>query len=412
MDYMSGHYTPASAVIPHVAEPAPSGTYNVEPEALVTKPEPDMAEPIIPAEELIKGTVEPVSTTEQRRWEAPPMEWDATRSVSSIANGNIVNMTTYHANSSAPPEQSRPEASNFPSQHYTFNQDKELFRAPKSYPEPPKDMWYKVPESKPAPPEIRPPPIFPWEQRDIARPTRVFADDISSPAITPAMEKVQDEELTPITPSIKVTSDDPWSSFESRNAWDQVTGIDRYVRALNKRNKSISGTSRSSTSDAVVSPAADVTQTPFERRESLILTDFPSEIDRPSLPVTPAPMRRPMFWGEERDQSGKLPSAEGVPDQADWVCCHISLVYPWPLLTQTAHRIPMRNLKSLEGILSYSLKEISPCLATRSLIAKCPTVPLVLPLRPPRKYQTRSRRSSRSRTLQQRRRPRSPRHSP
>lgn len=144
------------------------------------------------------------------------------------------------------------------------------------------------------------------------------------------MEKVQDEELTPITPSIKVTSDDPWSSFESRNAWDQVTGIDRYVRALNKRNKSISGTSRPSASDAVVSPAGDVTQTPFERRESLILTDFPSEIDRPSLPVTPAPMRRPMFWGEERDQSGKLPSAEGVPDQADWVCCHISFVYLWP----------------------------------------------------------------------------------
>lgn len=84
MDYMSGRYTPASAVIPHVAEPALSGTYNVEPEALVTTTEPDMAEPIIPAEELTKGTVEPVPTAEQRRWEAPPMEWDATRSVSSI----------------------------------------------------------------------------------------------------------------------------------------------------------------------------------------------------------------------------------------------------------------------------------------------------------------------------------------
>lgn len=259
------------------------------------------------------------------------MQWDATRS--------------------APPEQSRPEASNFPSQHYTFNEDKELFRAPKSYPEPPKDMWYKVPESKPAPPEIRPPPIFPWEQRDIARPTRVFADDVTSPDATPTMEKVQDEELTPITPSIKVTSDDPWSSFESRNAWDQVTGIDRYVRALNIRNKSFSGTSRQSTSDAVVSPAADATQTPFERRESLILTDFPSEIDRPSLPVTPAPMRRPMFWGEERDQSGKLPSAEGVPDQADWdpnekleELRRHSLILTQGDLTMPSHRIPDREM--------------------------------------------------------------------
>jgi glycogenin glucosyltransferase len=27
-----------------------------------------------------------------------------------------------------------------------------------------------------------------------------------------------------------------------------------------------------------------------------------------------------MFWGEERDQEGELPAAEGVPDQSEWVC--------------------------------------------------------------------------------------------
>jgi hypothetical protein len=49
------------------------------------------------------------------------------------------------------------------------------------------------------------------------------------------------------------------------------------------------------------------------------LTDFPTEVERPSLPVTPAPIRRPSFWGSERDEEGNLPTAEGVPKQDDWV---------------------------------------------------------------------------------------------
>lgn len=48
------------------------------------------------------------------------------------------------------------------------------------------------------------------------------------------------------------------------------------------------------------------------------LTDFPTEIERPSLPVTPAPVRRPSFWGAERDARGDLPGAEGVPSQSEW----------------------------------------------------------------------------------------------
>jgi len=48
------------------------------------------------------------------------------------------------------------------------------------------------------------------------------------------------------------------------------------------------------------------------------LTDFPTEFERPSLPVTPAPVRRPSFWGDERDDDGELPAAEGVPAQAEW----------------------------------------------------------------------------------------------
>jgi hypothetical protein len=67
-----------------------------------------------------------------------------------------------------------------------------------------------------------------------------------------------------------------------------------------------------------------------QRRESLVLTDFPSAVERPSLPVTPAPVRRPMFWGEEKNQARELPSATGVPDQTEWVClrCSFSSVNP------------------------------------------------------------------------------------
>ena len=55
-----------------------------------------------------------------------------------------------------------------------------------------------------------------------------------------------------------------------------------------------------------------------QRRPSMKLTDFPTEFERPSLPVTPAPMHRPSFWGSERDAAGDLPGAEGVPDQSAW----------------------------------------------------------------------------------------------
>lgn len=58
---------------------------------------------------------------------------------------------------------------------------------------------------------------------------------------------------------------------------------------------------------------------PPGRKPSMKLTDFPTEYDRPSLPVTPMPIRRPSFWGDERDDEGNLPAAEGVPQQQEWV---------------------------------------------------------------------------------------------
>lgn len=76
MDYISGRYAPASKGLEHVAHPDSSGTINAETEPLVTTTEPDLAETIDLSEELTKRTVH---EGEQRGFEAPRMEWDATR---------------------------------------------------------------------------------------------------------------------------------------------------------------------------------------------------------------------------------------------------------------------------------------------------------------------------------------------
>ena len=65
--------------------------------------------------------------------------------------------------------------------------------------------------------------------------------------------------------------------------------------------------------------AAEDVRSPGARGTSVKVTDFPTDLERPSLPVTPAPVRRPSFWRAERDEDGELPAAEGVPAQEDWV---------------------------------------------------------------------------------------------
>jgi glycogenin glucosyltransferase len=116
------------------------------------------------------------------------------------------------------------------------------------------------------------------------------------------------------------SADMQWQSFQQSNvnAWDSVPGIDNYVRAVmdtnGRRNKPQTLQQTTGTED-LGSPLLERRN----RRESLLLTDFPTAIERPSLPVTPAVMRRPSFWGEERGDTGELPAAAGVPDQTEWV---------------------------------------------------------------------------------------------
>jgi glycogenin glucosyltransferase len=199
-------------------------------------------------------------------------------------------------------------------------------------------MWYKVPEVKPKP-AAKPLPIFPWEQHaDRSKATRVFAEDLAPapepaplPSPTHAFSTVHYEESAGVVvpgpssserASSRENADDSWQTFQqsSINAWDSVPGIDTYVRAVFENQAPRRGSAqflhRPTNSEEMLSPTLDRKA----RRESLILTDFPSAFERPSLPVTPAPIRRPTFWGEEKNMQNELPQAEGVPSQAEWVC--------------------------------------------------------------------------------------------
>ncbi|KAK5173758.1 glycogenin glucosyltransferase [Saxophila tyrrhenica] len=308
------------------------------PEAQATTTEMPFTEPGEDAENIAQGRIEPPQTADMRRFSAPHMEWDATRA--------------------APPPESRPEAANFPTTTYEFNMDAKPFVPPTKYPEPPKDLWYEVPIAK----EEKLAPLFPWEERDVPTPTRRFADDEPSPKPSPPSEEesfpgadefsVQsdaDRSVEPKTPTILVNDhQSPWSTFgnsSTKNAWDDVTGIDDYVRQLTAFQKNrgkvqvLQQNSRSPISSPpeqtqqqqrnqmpgqmhVLSPANepnadDLIAAVAKRRESLILTDFPTASERPSLPVTPAPRRRNVLWGQERGEEG-LVEAEGVPQQGDW----------------------------------------------------------------------------------------------
>ena len=303
-----------------------------------------------------------------------------------------------YTNRFEPPVESKPEAANFPSEQYSFSESHELFKAPHAYPEPPTDMWYTVPEDKPKPAEP-PKPIFPWErERDRPKPTRVFAEDLPPPEPTPLTPTItlspssapgppgahpfstvhyeQDETMSeevaapgqsPERVSSPKTADQQWQDFQQNttNAWDTVPGIETYVRAImesHTRKGKAQVQHQATSAPEVMSPV----MSRKNRRESLILTDFPTAVERPSLPVTPAPVRRPMFWGEERDSQGELPQAEGVPDQQDWVCpqCGFSSIsasdfLPRRILPTSSISLGTATAPTLQPVITQTI-EIQP----------------------------------------------------
>ena len=327
--YATGYPMESTSPAPPPGPPptTPQSESRAPPEASAVTTDAPFTDPGEHSENIDQGIVQPQPTRQVRRFSAPHMEWDATQS--------------------APPPESKPEAANFPTQVYEFSHDPTPFRPPPSYPEPPREqLWYEVPKERPKKQE-KPPPIFPWEERDVPKPTRKFIED--EPQLPPPPEPELEPEFSasdefavqsdePTTPTIKVNDRTPWDAFQNKNAWDEVSGIENYVRALTafqKNRGQIQVLQHSPTSPPasaekqgqqhVLSPtnepsAEELVEKVAKRRESLILTDFPTAIERPSLPVTPAPVRRGTFWGKERDEEGELPPAEGVPEQADWVC--------------------------------------------------------------------------------------------
>ena len=199
-----------------------------------------------------------------------------------------------------------------------MSRDSGLFQRPTT------ELYYQVPAG---PDAERPKPLFPWEQ-SAKKPTRIFADERRPPSSTQSSEEsIANDGSDPetqrpyvLTPGsfASTASLSALESFSRTNLWDNVTSIDEYVRAMKQ--------SQAKKGKVQVLPNFDeknfVSNSPAvgKRRESMILTDFPTDVERPSLPVTPAPRRPPTFWGGERDEEGNLPAAEGVPDQADWVC--------------------------------------------------------------------------------------------
>ncbi|KAJ6444177.1 glycogenin-2 [Purpureocillium lavendulum] len=205
-------------------------------------------------------------------------------------------------------------------------------------PPPPLVQYFTKGEFKPKEaPQTQPlQPIFPWEAKQ-PKPTRAFVSD--EPEVSPAAQGfVADtslvsstsgapEETQPtLAPAANVVPADPWTSFTLLNAWDDVPEIGRYVEGLQKHRRGRSqGGGTSAGASGVLSPAPGGAGRKRAKAPAFKLTDFPSETERPSLPVTPAPIRRPSFWGDDAPESGtndsrepQLPEAPGVPAQAEW----------------------------------------------------------------------------------------------
>lgn len=91
-----------------------------------------------------------------------------------------------------------------PSPRYNMSSDTAPFVPPQRYPSPPRNMYYEVPQGKPAPPAEKPKPIFPWEDQQ-PRASRVFVDPLPPTPAAPEPESSVTDGST-IAPSGEVLS--------------------------------------------------------------------------------------------------------------------------------------------------------------------------------------------------------------
>lgn len=265
----------------------------------------------VTAEQPFTETTEHVSEQDHNHPPAPPAfeppqtQWDATRS--------------------APPMDSRAEASSFPRDtHYEMSRSTGLFQAPQAYPAPPRDMYYSVPNSQPKPAEV-PTPIFPWEQDpSTPKPTRIFADTpLSSVPPTPTAPVAAPSSTRHTHHASSTSASSASGDYLMRdNAWDNDPGIEEYLRAYKeataRRGRSGIVHGQSSSTEGLDLPGLS---SPRNRRGSLRLSDFPTSDERPSLPVTPAPVQRQTFWSSERDEKDGVSAAAGASLPTAWVRC-------------------------------------------------------------------------------------------
>ncbi|KAJ6258404.1 hypothetical protein Dda_6444 [Drechslerella dactyloides] len=198
----------------------------------------------------------------------------------------------------SPPPDSKPEASNWPVQAYentwgTAAQDTALFVPPAQYAQ-----------------QSRPAPIFPWEQRAVPKPTRVFADE-PKPKPEPAPTPLEETELETVDDEFETEEAEMdvdaatgmlgFDSYSRSNAWDSIPAIEEYVATFTKGR-----------SGAPSGKKGDVTPNPAFRTALAILP--------PEISVTPTPFKamRRGYRSSAMDDESKFPSAKGIPDQQHW----------------------------------------------------------------------------------------------
>ncbi|CAG8888182.1 unnamed protein product [Penicillium egyptiacum] len=258
-------------------------------------------QPLVPIPPpIIEYQSPPSPVPEVSTFEAPKSEWDPSRE--------------------PPPVNTKPEGFSLEQRTYNMSEDTHLFQPPSSYPEAPKNMWYEVP----AKPEPKPATVFPWE-RHAPKPTRIFAEEapvelVEAPVVPeePKRHSVPSEPASP-GPSPSYTrvpfepSAESWQAYSRSNAWDEDPEIQRYIEKIQARR-----TKSQATSPGVHSNSPGKSPPTPGFRPSTKITDFPTEVERPSLPVTPAPIHRTSY-GDEASGTAALPAAEGVPSQEEWV---------------------------------------------------------------------------------------------
>ncbi|CAI7598356.1 unnamed protein product [Penicillium glandicola] len=255
-------------------------------------------QPVAPIPPIIDYQSPPSPVPEVSTFEAPKSEWDPSRE--------------------PPPVNTKPEGFSLQQKTYNMSEDTHLFQPPSSYPEAPKNMWYQVP----AKPEPKPTTVFPWEAH-APKPTRVFVEEAPVELVeTPVIPEEPEQDSLPSEPAppgplpsyTRVPfepSAESWQTYSRSNAWDEDPEIQRYIETIQARRTKSQVTSPGANSPGKSPP------TPGSRPSTKI-TDFPTEVERPSLPVTPAPIRRTSY-GDEASGTAALPVAEGVPSQEEWV---------------------------------------------------------------------------------------------